>query len=184
MRLGRSCRLALLSCLLAGPALPQELDFTAIPPLTDKDSIAAAKLPAAELKQIFDQIEQTSFDVPDSWTAELRLRRMPIAGSDGLVVRGTALLCGGTGNCQTWLFRRSNAAWVNLFEGEAPIIASLGFRRHASHGIPDLVATAPVSAERSTYVVYAFDGEVYRPGACYDVEDASAKRSAKPTACK
>jgi hypothetical protein len=176
--------MALALCVLAGAALAQELDFAAIPLPSDKDDIAAARLSAAEAKQILDQIEQTSFDTPDSWQAELRLRRLPIAGSDGLVVRGTAILCGGTGNCETWLFRRSNGAWAKMFDGEAPVISGLGFGRHVSHEMPDLIATASLSSSTSSYVVYVFDGTVYRADACYEVEAGGAKRSAKKVACK
>jgi hypothetical protein len=184
MRFRSGFLLAMLSCWLCGAALAQQLDFTAIPLPTDKDRIAAAGLPAAELKQILDQIEETSFDTPDSWVDELRLRRLPIAGGEGLVMRGTAMLCGGTGNCQTWLFRRSSGAWANMFDGEAPTIAGFGFGRHISHDVPDLIATASLSAAMSTYVVYVFDGKVYRPSACYEVEVDGAKRSAKQVACK
>jgi len=56
-----------------------------------------------------------------------------------------------------------------LFDGEAPVISSVGFGRHVSHGVPDLIATAPLSASTSTYVVYVFDGKIYRRGACYEV---------------
>ncbi|HKW55223.1 MAG TPA: hypothetical protein VJO12_16140 [Stellaceae bacterium] len=64
-----------MSCWVSGAASAQELDFAAIPPLTDKDSIAAAKLSPTEIKEILDQVEQTSFDTPDSWQTELRDRR-------------------------------------------------------------------------------------------------------------
>jgi hypothetical protein len=136
------------------------------------------------VKQILEQVEQTSFDTPDSWRAELRLRRLPIAGGDGLIVRGTALLCGGTGNCETWLFRRASGAWVKMFDGEAPVVAGLGFGRHVNHEIPDLIATASLSASTSTYLVYVFDGTVYRADTCYEVETAGAKRSATQVSCK
>ena len=175
---------ALVSCWVGGAALAQDLDFAAIAPLTEKDSIAAAKLTPAEAKQIFDQVEKTSFDTPDSWEAELRLRRVRIAGGDGVVVRGTALLCGGTGSCETWLFRRSNGAWAKMIDGDPPVIASFGFGRHVSHEIPDLIATAPLSASTSTYLVYVFDGKAYRRSACYAVESGGATPSAKPVACK
>ena len=145
----RSCRLALLSCLLAGPALAHELDFTAIPPLTDKDSIAAAKLPAAELKQIVDQVEQTSFDVPDSWPVELRLRRMPIAGRrrarpawHGAAVRRHRELPDGAVSPVEWrvgqLVRRRGAAH------RQPRLRPACQLRHSR---PSLVATTPVSAK-------------------------------------
>jgi hypothetical protein len=132
-----------------------------------------------EVKEVLDQVGQTSFDTPDSWQTELRLRRLSIAGGDGLVVRGTEMLCGGTGNCETWLFRRANRAWVNMFDGEAPLISSFGFGRHVSHRVPDLIATAPVSAAKSNYVVYVFDGKFYRSGGCYEVDAEAAKKSAK-----
>ena len=164
-------------------ALAQDLDFTAIAPPGATDGIAAAKLPAGEVKQIFDQVEQTSFDTPESWESELRLRRLPIAGGDGLVVRGTAMLCGGTGNCETWLFRRVNGAWVNMFDSEAPVIARFGFGHHVSHEVPDLVATAHLSAAASSYAVYVFDGKAYRADACYEV-DAAAANKPKKVACK
>jgi hypothetical protein len=184
MRVWQPLFLTSLSCFLGGVALAQDLAFTAIPALTDQDSVATANLPAAELKQILDQVEQTSFDTPDAWETELRLRRLSIAGGDGLVVRGTAMLCGGTGNCETWLFRRVNGAWRNMFEGEAPVISSFGFGHHVSHDIPDLIATAPLSAAKRNYMVYVFDGALYRAGGCYEVEAPAAKGSAKKVTCK
>lgn len=184
MRRGGRVLALLALCAMGGAAVAQELDFTAIPLPSDKDDIAAVKLPAVELKQILDQVEQTSFDTPESWPAELRLRRLPIAGGDGLVVRGTAMLCGGTGNCETWLFRRANGAWAKMFDEEAPAIASFGFGRHVSHEIPDLIATAHLSASTSTYVVYVFDGTVYRADTCYEVEADGPKRAAKQATCK
>jgi hypothetical protein len=162
MRLGGRVLVFVALCVLGGVALAQELDFKAIPLPSDKDDIAAAKLPSAEVKQILEQVEQTSFDTPESWAAELRLRRLPIAGGEGLVVRGTAMLCGGTGNCETWLFRRANGAWAKMFDNEAPVISSLGFGRQVNHGIPDLIATAHLSASTSTYRVYVFDGTLSR----------------------
>ena len=184
MRFRQRLFLALWLCLLGGAALAQDLHFTAIPPLTDRDRVAAAKLPAAEVKQILDQVEQTSFDTPDSWETELRLRRLSIAGGDGVVVRGTEMLCGGTGNCETWLFRRANGAWANMFDGEAPVVSSFGFGRHVSHDVPDLIATAPLSAAKRNYVVYIFDGAFYRSGGCYEAEANAAKEAAKKVTCK
>jgi hypothetical protein len=184
MRFWQRLFLALWPCLLCGAALAQDLHFTAIPPLADGDRVAAAKLPAAEVKQILDQVEQTSFDTPDSWEAELRMRQLSIAGGDGLVVRGTEMLCGGTGNCETWLFRRAKGAWVNMFDGEAPVVSSFGFGRRVSHDVPDLIATAPLSAEKRNYVVYVFDGAFYRADGCYEVEANAAKEAAKKVTCK
>jgi hypothetical protein len=184
MRLWHGLLPAVLACAPCGAALAQDFAVTAIALPADTDSVAAAKLPAAELKQILDQVEQSSFDTPDAWESELRLRRVPLGGGDGLVVRGTAMLCGGTGNCETWLFRRVDGVWVNLLDGEAPVVASLGFGQHLSHAAPDLVATTHLSATASSRTVYVFDGKVYRPDACYEVDGAAAQPAVTKVACK
>jgi len=41
---------------------------------------------AAERKQIIDQVENTSFDAPDSWDTELRVRRISLGQADGLII--------------------------------------------------------------------------------------------------
>ena len=97
--------------------------------LSADETFLAAKLTAAEQKQIIDQVENTSFDVPDSWEAELRVRRVSLGDSDGLVIRGTKLLCGGTGNCQTWVFRRSAGKWLNISSRSLPSFRDLDSSR-------------------------------------------------------
>jgi hypothetical protein len=113
---GRARGIALaLTALLAGSAVAGELETTPLPLPREQDTPAAAGLPPPQLQQILDRIAETSFDTPDSWEAELRLRRGALGPAPGLVVRGTALLCGGTGNCQTWLFRFADY----VFDGKA-----------------------------------------------------------------
>src|SRR5262249_37615621 len=85
--------------------LPRKINW--LKDLSLDETFLAAKLDAVERKQIIDQVEKTSFDVPDSWESELRVRRVSLGEAEGLIVRGTQLLCGGTGNCETWVFRRS-----------------------------------------------------------------------------
>ncbi len=70
-----------------------------------------------------------------------------------------------------------------MFDGEAPVISSFGFGRHVSHDVHDLVTTASLSAAKSNYVVYVFDGKFYRSGGCYEVDADAAKKSAKKVAC-
>jgi hypothetical protein len=79
-----------------------------------------AGIPRSQIRQITAQIEKTSFDAPDSWEQELRIRRVALGQADVLVVRGTSLLCGATGNCQAWVFLRSQQQWRNLIQGPAP----------------------------------------------------------------
>lgn len=120
-------------------------------------------------------METTSFDVPDSWLAELRVARISLGTSAGLVVRGTQLLCGGTGNCQTWVFRRENSKWRSLFDGQAPVVSRAGLVRQNA-GVRDLVTAAHVSAGREQWTQYRFDGHVYRRTECYQVDGGTMGR--------
>jgi hypothetical protein len=163
-------------------ALAHPLDFSPLPPPRENDTVAAARLSPRDVQQILAEVEKTSYDVPDSWQTELRMRRVSLGGNEALIVRGTEMLCGATGNCETWLFRRAKGRWVNLFVGEAPVVATVGVARHESHGLPDLVATAHLSANTGSYVVYAFDGRVYRQAGCYEVLD-HATQAPRKTAC-
>jgi hypothetical protein len=137
-------------------------------PVGDKETFSAARLTAEDQKDILAQVEGTSFDVPDSWSAELRVRRISLGTSQGLIIRSTRLLCGGTGNCQTWVFRRTNARWRIMITGDAPIGASIGFVRHAKK-IRDLIVTTNQSAEVEVRTRYVFDGEFYRETECFRV---------------
>jgi hypothetical protein len=52
--------------------------------LSADETFLAARLTAAERKQIIDQVENTSFDAPDSWDTELRVRRISLGRADAL----------------------------------------------------------------------------------------------------
>lgn len=158
--------------LIVDVSLAQSNRMPAMHRLADGETFEAAKLPSAEADAIFKQVEQTSFDYPESWRLELRVRRISLGDAAGLVVQGTRLLCGGTGNCQTWVFRRSNGRWISMFQRQAPIISSFGFADRSSHGIKDLATLAHASADSSAYSVFAFDGKFYRAAHCYEVSGA------------
>ena len=129
--------------------------------LADSEIFPTANLSVAEQKSVLDQIESTSFDVPESWFAELRVRRISLGTSEGMIVRATRFLCGATGNCETWVFRRTAAGWINMLDGEAPIASGIGFVRQ-NLPVRDLVITANSSASTSDLTRYTFDGHVYR----------------------
>jgi hypothetical protein len=177
---GRAASLLVLALL----ASAKDVDALPLPLPRNADTIAAAHLSPGETEQILGEIEKTCFDVPEDWAKELRLRRVPFAGGEALVLRGTNLLCGGTGNCQTWLFRRANSRWANLIEGEAPVVAGFGVRRTVGRQLPDVVATAHVSAGASSDVVYVFDGTVYRAKECHDIVENGEATRAKVVPCK
>jgi hypothetical protein len=143
--------------LLALPAASQPQS------LGDKDTLAAAQLSAKELRRILEAIEQSAYDTPDSWTKELRARRVDLGASPGIVLQGTKLLCGGTGNCQLFIFRKVNDQWVSLFgRDEAPLAESFEFGPGVTHGIKDLTLATNSSAQSTQRIKYKFDGQIYR----------------------
>jgi hypothetical protein len=138
------------------------------------------------MARIFKQVEETSFDYPDSWQSELRVRRVSLGDTDGLVIQGTKLLCGGTGNCQTWVFRRSNERWISMFQHQAPIVSAFGFENKTSRGVRNLATLAHVSAETTAYSAFAFDGNFYRGTECYEISgfgDSEAKQRLRKRPC-
>jgi hypothetical protein len=142
--------------------------------LGDQETFRAAHLTRAEREQILEQVQRTSFDIPDDWQSELRVRRISLGGSKGLVIRGTSLLCGGTGNCQTWVFRLSHDAWFNLFDDEAPIVSGLGFEHATTLSIENLLVRMNRSAQEELWILFKFDGRHYRQGHCYNVSVKAA----------
>jgi hypothetical protein len=160
-------------------SLPQSIDL--LKDLNDHETFLAAKLTETERKQIIDQVENTSFDAPDSWATELRVRRVSLGESDGLIIRGTRLLCGGAGNCETWVFRCTPGKWLNMFEQEAPIVSGLAFEQEASGGIKNFLVSANSSAAKENRILFKFDGKVYRQSEWYDVSihGASANKIEK-----
>ena len=131
--------------------------------LGPKETFAAARLSAQEIQQITEGVEQSAYDTPDSWERELRARRVDLGDVAGMVVQGTKLLCGGTGNCQTWVFRKAAGKWISMFGGEqAPLADSFQFGPASTGGVKDFSVTANSSAEDSHRVTYKFDGKLYR----------------------
>jgi len=139
------------------PAFPQAQS------LGPKDTFAAARLSATEVRQIIAGVEQLAYDTPDSWSEELRAKRVNLGSSPGLVLQGTKLLCGGTGNCQVFVFRNANNRWVSLFGDEqAPLAEAFQLGPGVTRGIKDFTVTANSSAEAGQRVTYKFDGKFYR----------------------
>jgi hypothetical protein len=152
--------------------------------LSANETFPEAKLTAAERKQVIDQVQNTSFDAPDSWDTELRVRRISLGEADGLIIRGTRLLCGGTGNCETWVFRHSPGKWLNLFEEEAPIVSGFGFEEEAGGGIKNFLVSTNSSAAAEKRILFKFDGKVYRQSECYEVWIDGAAERIEKVPCK
>lgn len=128
------------------------------------DTFALVRLTPHEIQEVIAVVERSAYDTPDSWTKELRVRRVDLGVTPGLIVRGTSLLCGATGNCQTFALRKSNGHWVSLFQDNQTVIAdTFTFGPGVAHEIPDLTVTANSSADAERRVRFRFDGRFYRP---------------------
>lgn len=154
----KTAALTILSAILFLPCAA----FAQMQTLGAKDTWAAAKFSAEETKQIIAGAEQSAFDTPDSWETELRVRRMDLGGTQGIIAQGTKLLCGGTGNCEIFVFRKAEGKWVSLFKADAPIADGFQLGPPSTRGIKDLTISVNSSAAASKNTVYVFDGEVYR----------------------
>ena len=172
--------------LCAGVLQAQNPKFPVMNHVRSDETFQTTRLTSAELEEIRNDLEKTSFDFPDSWDTEVRVRDISLGSVDGLAVQGTALLCGGTGNCQTWIFRRLLGHWINLFKDQAPIASGFGFQEKMSHGIRRLVMSVNFSAGRAEYWVYDFDGQFYGRTQCYEAltrETVGAKEIMKSRPC-
>lgn len=131
--------------------------------LRDEETLAKLGLPQTELTQLISGVEAAAYDAPDSWEKELRARRVSLGTAPGVVLQGTDLLCGATGNCQIFVFRRVSDTWLALFEGEeAPVVEGFSFGPGLAQGIEDLHVISNSSADKSTQATYRFDGKFYR----------------------
>lgn len=128
-----------------------------------RDTFTRARLTPDEIREVIAVIERSAYDTPDSWTGELRVRRVDLGVSPGLIVQGTSLLCGATGNCQIFALRKASGHWVSLFQDNQEVIAdTFTFGPGAAHGIPDLMLTANLGADTERRVQFMFDGRFYR----------------------
>lgn len=172
----RSFQALLLVAVVAGMALTQEIKLPPLTQLDENDTFRAARLTPSEQEQVFQEVAGISFDTPDSWESELRVRRVNMGGiEEGLVVQGSTLLCGGTGNCATFLLRRVNSKWIAMFDEQAPIASGFGFGPESNNGLKNFVISANQSADLEKYTVYKFDGKLYRASQCYEKNKAQLK---------
>jgi hypothetical protein len=131
--------------------------------LRTQGSFEAAGVSAGEQKQILEVVEQSAFDTPESWIKELHIKRVNLGETPGLLIQGTNLLCGGTGNCQVWIFRKANGKWLSMLEGDqAPLADSVQLGPMRTRGVKDLTLSSNSSADHSDLKTYKFDGRVYR----------------------
>ncbi len=137
--------------------------FAQMQAIGPNETFASAKLLPTEVREIIAGVDKSAYDTPDSWENELRVRRVDLGSSPGLVVRGTNLLCGATGNCQIWVFRSVNGHWVSLFGNDAAPLAD-GFKLgpDVTLGIKNFTLSTNRSANREKPITYKFDGNLFR----------------------
>jgi len=143
--------------LCASPAMSQMRN------LGSKDTFSTAQLSAKEIQEIVAEVEQSAYDTPDSWEGELRVRRVDLGANPGIIVQGSKLLCGGTGNCQTWVFRKAGGKLTSLMaKDEVPIAEGFGLGPNVTSGIKDFSISTNSSADSGKSMTYKFDGRLYR----------------------
>jgi len=143
--------------LCASPAMSQMRN------LGSKDTFSTAQLYAKEIQEIVAEVEQSAYDTPDSWEGELRVRRVDLGANPGIIVQGSKLLCGGTGNCQTWVFRKAGGKLTSLMaKDEVPIAEGFGLGPNVTSGIKDFSISTNTSADSAKSITYKFDGRLYR----------------------
>ena len=160
------CILRIASLLpLAAVAAP--IDFKPLPLPSTVDTFVESGLRPAARKEIFDSVAITAYNTPDSWDTELRVRHERIGPWHVAVVRGTSLLCGASGNCQTWVFRLDGKHWVNVIAaGQAPIVDGISLTRAGRNRPWRLATRTRISAEEGKFTDYRFDGRLFQRSRC------------------
>jgi hypothetical protein len=74
----------------------------------------------------------------------------------GLDVHGRDELCGASGNCATWFFRRSHEKWILVLGGTWP--GAFAFIPPKHNGLLDLVLVMHLSAAEAPTDVWQFNG--------------------------
>ncbi len=140
--------------------------FAAQPrPIAPGVRLSRTGLSAEERREIVAAVARSAYDAPDSWEEELSATRIDLGASPGIVLRGTKLLCGATGNCQLFVMRKANGRWVSLFgDDQAPLAESFELGPGVTRGIKDLTVVTNSSAETGQRIRYRFDGQIYRRG--------------------
>jgi hypothetical protein len=165
--MANTLRILFLAFLVPLAAAAAPIDFKPFPLPSAGDTFVESGLRAAARKEIFENVALTAYDKPESWDAELRVIRQAVGPWHVAIVRGTSLLCGATGNCQTWVFRLDRNHWVNVIAaGQAPIIDGLSLTRAGRNRPWRLVTRARTSAQESVFADYRFDGRLFQRHRC------------------
>jgi hypothetical protein len=118
------------------------------------NTFSKAGLSPHDRATIITTVKQRAFDTPPDWSSELVVRWTRVGTKKLLIIRGSDLLCGGTGNCQTWVLQRTNGKWLNRIPGDPPIIASLSLRTDGAQS--DLVGCRNQSVASSKCTSWHF----------------------------
>lgn len=139
-----------------------------------KDKILSAVL--NDLRKRKDFIEDLKFylDKGESWSCEdiLYVTQSVDLNGDGVnekVVRGkNTLLCGGTGNCPTWIYKKSSGVYKRLLESGG---VSLEVRRKLTNGYRNIFVKDHASCCTSYQTSYKFDRGNYKENQCLFVDE-------------
>ena len=161
-------------CSAASPADNPDLSLTVV---HVSDSETDAGISVEEREQI---VKLLTDDEATDWDAaradDLRYKRVQLAGAglNGLFVRSVAKAdCGATGNCSTWLLRKSRTRFHLVLIGVSA--DAVGFQSQMTNGFKNVVVSANLSAESSAVYVFAYDGHKYVKQTCYERTGTSTK---------
>lgn len=130
--------------------------------------IAEIGLKPKELADVLSIVLSTSkhgpvsdFRSPSALEEKLLARHVDMGEgtNKGLDVHGRGLLCGASGNCPTWFFRRPHAKWELVLGGQWP--GAFAFIPPKHNGLLDLVLIAHMSAGEAPTDVWQFNGTLF-----------------------
>ena len=158
----------------AAPADNPDLSFTVV---HVSDSEADAGISVEEREQIVKLLaDDEATDWDGARADDLRYKRVQLAGAglNGLFVRSVAKAdCGATGNCSTWLLRKTRTRFHLVLNGVSA--DAVGFQPQKTNGFKNVVASANTSVESSAIYVFAYDGHKYVKQTCYEHTGTSTK---------
>jgi hypothetical protein len=162
-------------CSVATPTANSDLDFTVVHVSDSETDAGISALEREQIVQLLTDDEKTDWEAARA--GDLRYKRVELAnaGLNGLFVRSAAKAdCGATGNCSTWLLRKSRTKYHLVLNGVSA--DAVGFQSQMTNGFKNVVASANMSVDTSAVQVFAYDGHKYVRQGCFEHTTTATKQ--------
>jgi len=136
-------------------------------------AITSIGLSESEMREVISEVLRRDFvremgiTSADDLKSELLARNVDMGegSASGLVVQGQEKLCGATGNCIAWFFRRGKGSLQSLGLGREypPDAAAFAFLPPKHKGLSDLVVERNDGGGIISTFVWQFNGSDYEP---------------------